>query len=134
MNCKVCGTRLGILERWRYGDFCSQEHKVVFADDLESLDKQLSPEGGQSASPKPRVQETASNGATGQAETEFEPAMAGFMVQQDPKPRRPLRLEERISSKPAAERMDKAGERWRILAKKAGHDALPAPSRMPSPA
>ena len=39
MKCRFCGARIGILERWRFGDFCSKEHKDEFAVDLVRLNE-----------------------------------------------------------------------------------------------
>ncbi len=120
MNCKVCGTRLGILERWRYGDFCSQEHKTVFADDLESIDRQLTndiervgkrSEAGKGVGAKPGAKEnkdvkagpvepSPESTATAVPQAEPMPAMAGFVRQVDPKAHRPLRLDEKKEPKP----------------------------------
>ena len=53
--------------------------------------------------------------------------MAGFVRQVDPKAHRPLRLEEKKEPKPAAERLEKPGELWKLLAKRAEQETLPPP-------
>ncbi len=37
MTCRYCGAKLGLVERWRYGDFCSKEHKEEFATENQRL-------------------------------------------------------------------------------------------------
>ncbi|MCL4794319.1 MAG: hypothetical protein KJZ84_07145 [Bryobacteraceae bacterium] len=41
MTCRHCGARIGILERWRYGEFCSREHKDEFALENEKLTEEI---------------------------------------------------------------------------------------------
>ncbi len=149
MNCKVCGTRLGILERWRYGDFCSQDHREIFALDLAELDKKLVADAAADAvqknatiaasktgGRKPEVKATlkAANSeeltlaepvepaAEGEAETE--PPMAGFVPQGDATPCDPMKRKER-ERRPVVEKTEKPSEVWRAMARKAVKDELP---------
>ncbi|MBI5282031.1 MAG: hypothetical protein HY858_10140 [Candidatus Solibacter usitatus] len=41
MKCKFCGTKVGVFERWRYGDFCTERHREEFAEDLSRLNAQI---------------------------------------------------------------------------------------------
>lgn len=140
MNCKVCGTRLGILERWRYGDFCSEEHKTVFAEDLKQLDRRLAgepeaaaPQRAASARPvppapaaaKPAVEESAT---PEEPAPEPEPAMAGFLKQEEARPCKPQRRTE-AKAKPAVDKPEKPSGLWKVMAKLAEQDAAPAALR-----
>lgn len=149
MNCKVCGTRLGILERWRYGDFCSQDHREVFALDLAELDKKLvaetpventaRPEATSTTKPASRKpdakaaakplgsEETAAEDETSQdltAEAEPEPPMAGFVHQGDATPCDPAKRKE-TERRAVPEKTEKPSEMWRAMARKAEKDELP---------
>lgn len=142
MNCKVCGTRLGILERWRYGDFCCEDHKSVFAQDLEQIDRQLTaalaperppqvnPQQAAAAVPaRPAMPEPAAEPETTvpavEAAPEPEPAMAGFVHQEEPSPYPPKpRLEK--SAKAPADKPEKPSGLWKMMAKLAEQEALPA--------
>ncbi len=37
MNCQYCGKKIGILENWRYGRFCSKEHQEEFREEANRL-------------------------------------------------------------------------------------------------
>ncbi len=37
MNCQYCGKKIGILENWRYGRFCSKEHQDEFREEASRL-------------------------------------------------------------------------------------------------
>lgn len=37
MNCQYCGKKIGIIENWRYGRFCSKEHQDEFRDEAAQL-------------------------------------------------------------------------------------------------
>jgi hypothetical protein len=37
MNCQYCGKKIGILENWRYGRFCSKEHQEEFREEANQL-------------------------------------------------------------------------------------------------
>lgn len=37
MNCQYCGKKIGILENWRYGRFCSKEHQTEFQEESGRL-------------------------------------------------------------------------------------------------
>jgi hypothetical protein len=37
MNCQYCGKKIGILENWRYGRFCSKEHQDEFREEAGRL-------------------------------------------------------------------------------------------------
>lgn len=37
MNCQYCGKKIGILENWRYGRFCSKEHQTEFQEESSRL-------------------------------------------------------------------------------------------------
>lgn len=37
MHCRYCGAKLGLMERWRYVDFCSKEHKEEFSTETQRL-------------------------------------------------------------------------------------------------
>jgi hypothetical protein len=37
MNCQYCGKKIGILENWRYGRFCSKEHQEEFREEATQL-------------------------------------------------------------------------------------------------
>lgn len=37
MNCQYCGKKIGIIENWRYGRFCSQEHQDGFREEASRL-------------------------------------------------------------------------------------------------
>ncbi len=41
MTCRHCGVRIGILERWRYGEFCSREHRDEFNLENEKLTEEI---------------------------------------------------------------------------------------------
>ena len=37
MNCQYCGKKIGIIENWRYGRFCSKEHQDEFREEASRL-------------------------------------------------------------------------------------------------
>ena len=41
MNCRHCGQRLGIIERWRLGHFCSKECRSAFTEEEARLTEQI---------------------------------------------------------------------------------------------
>ena len=151
MNCKVCGTRLGILERWRYGDFCSQDHREIFAHDLAALDRKLVSElfvdseqpGGQdkpkagvrNPETKPHArQQMAGEAVSGKAlppeqepAPEPDPPMAGFLPQGDAAPCRPAGCAT-PTKRPSLEKAEKPSEVWRTMAKLARLDEPPVAS------
>jgi hypothetical protein len=53
MTCRHCGVRIGILERWRYGEFCSREHKDEFNLENERLTEEILREMRRPFSPEP---------------------------------------------------------------------------------
>lgn len=155
MNCKVCGTRLGILERWRYGDFCSEDHREIFALDLVELDKKLvsdtaaetglkneaiaaskasgrKPEGkgAPKATDSEELMLAEQATPTAEGETETEPPMAGFVPQGDATPCDPSKRKEQ-ERRPVVEKTEKPSEVWRAMARKAVKDELP-PANAPA--
>lgn len=153
MNCKVCGTRLGILERWRYGDFCSLQHKTDFARDLEDLDRKLVGEpfgpverpaaaphsrtgAAQTADPAENPLEMAEEVAADEAgipEPESDPPMAGFVAQPEPLPLKRSKQPKQEKKVPA-DKGEKAGQMWRAMAKLAEQEELPPSPRTAPPA
>lgn len=94
MTCRHCGVRIGILERWRYGDFCSREHKEEFAlenerlteEILRDLRRPLSPPEPVSIARAAPVASSPVSAAREEPREEPEPGMAAPLAQQEPSP------------------------------------------------
>ncbi|QOY91398.1 hypothetical protein [Paludibaculum fermentans] len=123
MKCRFCGARIGILERWRFGDFCSKEHKDEFAVDLVRLNEQIvkdlrriptlykssTPEAETAAGQPPAIEQP-------------DPPEAIFVFEADPDP-----LVEIPQPKPAEDAPEKKtkSQQWRIFSKMADIEGLP---------
>jgi hypothetical protein len=134
MTCRLCGARIGILERWRYGDFCSREHKEEFAFENERLAEEILRDlrrPGSASEPVaiPRLITPEPAEAVAAAEVEEpEPEAAGHIAQQGASPVRPAKAavkDEAPRTKPG----------WKEFASLANLDRVPvsaAKSKMPS--
>lgn len=124
MTCRLCGARIGILERWRYGDFCSREHKEEFAFENERLAEEILRDlrrPGSASEPVtiPRLVTPEPAEAVAAAEIEEpEPEAAGHIAQQGASP---LRLA-KVTIKEEAPRT-KPG--WKEFASLANLDRIP---------
>lgn len=134
MTCRLCGARIGILERWRYGDFCSREHKEEFAFENERLAEEILRDLRRPGSvpepvaiPRLITPEPAAAVAAAEVE-EPEPEAAGHIAQQGASPVRPASVavkEETPRTKPG----------WKEFASLASLDRVPvsaAKSKIPS--
>jgi hypothetical protein len=124
MKCKFCGSKIGIYERWRYGDFCSGEHKDDFARDLQSLNEQIVHDlrriparlrGEEEAEEPAHVHPETQPELPDPPEGEFIPAMALEAV-------RPAPAQEARREAPAPR--DRSAD-WKTFAKIAAWDELP---------
>lgn len=99
MNCRHCGARIGILERWRYGDFCSREHKEEFVLENARLTEEIlldlrrpahssAPLSLRLTAHQQDVEEPPSPELAEPA-PEPDPVMAGSVSQREPEPIRP---------------------------------------------
>lgn len=125
MKCKFCGSRIGILERWRYGDFCSKEHKDEFAEDLVRLNEQIV----QDLRRLPKLFKSPS--AQGKAELdppepvaveEPDPPQGEFVASNQPLPLpwiKPKKVQEELPPKPTK------GDQWRVFSRIADWEGLP---------
>lgn len=124
MNCKHCGSKLGMLERWRYGDFCSQGHKDDFAEDLVRLNEQIVKDlrripnrlKGQAEEPEEEVASPPT------AEEVAAPPEAGFVLAPEPAPL--LSKPETVAAEVVPVQRGK-GDQWRLFAKVADWSELP---------
>ncbi|MGC4053653.1 MAG: hypothetical protein QM757_31075 [Paludibaculum sp.] len=124
MKCRFCGARIGILERWRFGDFCSKEHKDEFAVDLVRLNEQIVKDLRRIPSLyKPASQEAAETETDQPVEVEQpDPPEAVFLLEADPDP-----LVEVPQPKPVEDQPEKKSkaQQWRIFSKMADVEGLP---------
>jgi len=112
-----------MLERWRYGDFCSQGHKDDFAVDLVRLNEQIVKDLRRIPNRlKGLSEEPAEVGAPPTAEQVPAPPEAGFVLAPDPAP---------LLSKPETTVTEVLpvqrgkGDQWRLFAKVADWSELP---------
>ncbi|WP_321472691.1 hypothetical protein [uncultured Paludibaculum sp.] len=128
MKCRFCGAKVGILERWRFGDFCSKEHKDDFAVDLVKLNEQIVQDLRRIPSLyKSGAAETTAAAPNQAPEVEPpDPPEAIFLQEADPGP-----LEEVAQSKPAEDGAPQRSktDQWRLFSKMADWEGLP-PSAM----
>jgi hypothetical protein len=125
MKCKFCGARIGILERWRYGDFCSKEHKDDFAEDLVRLNEQIVQDLRRL--PKlfkaPSAQAKAELDPPEEAASELpDPPRGDFVAANQPIPIpwvKPEKVQEELPPKPTK------GDQWRVFSKIASWEGLP---------
>ena len=123
MNCKHCGSKLGILERWRYGDFCSEGHKADFADDLVHLNEAIVKDLRRAPNwRKSQPQEPVDTVAPLEAAGEGVPPEADFVLAPDSPPVR-LLAEPAEPELPSAPRGK--SDQWRLFAKVAEWAELP---------
>jgi hypothetical protein len=125
MKCKFCGARIGILERWRYGDFCSKEHKDEFAEDLVRLNEQIvqdlrrlpklfkapSAQGKPEPDPPEEVAVEEPDPPQGEFVEANQPAAVAWT--------KPENVQEELPPKPTK------GDQWRVFAKIASWEGLP---------
>ena len=123
MNCRHCGSKLGMLERWRSGDFCSQEHKDEFAHDLVRLKEQNVKDLRQIPNRLKRQHEVSVESPR-PLEPDLEPAppIAGFVPAQDPVP---LVLMAKAAEPEPPPAPRGKGDQWRLFAKVADWSELP---------
>jgi hypothetical protein len=95
MTCRHCGARIGILERWRYGDFCSREHREEFARDNERLTEEILLDLRRPVAATNPVPISRAAGTPPEAETlpetvaepeQPDPGMAGILPQREAEP------------------------------------------------
>ncbi|MBI5083296.1 MAG: hypothetical protein HZB13_01690 [Acidobacteria bacterium] len=112
MKCRFCGTKIGVFERWRYGDFCTEEHRTEFAEDLNRLNAQIVKDLRRipvlMKPPEPEV--------------ESDPPEAPLVAEPAPAPVTMARVKESRQETLAAKTRN--GE-WRMLAQIAEWDQLP---------
>jgi hypothetical protein len=127
MTCRLCGVRIGILERWRHGEFCSREHKEEFALENERLAEEILRDLRKPSASEPvsiaRLVTPAPEPEPAAAEAEEpDPAMAGHLPQHQGSPLRP--------PAPARDEAPKTKPGWKEFASLANLDRVPpAPSK-----
>jgi hypothetical protein len=131
MTCRHCGARIGILERWRYGDFCSREHKQEFSLENERLAEEIlrdlrRPE----PAPKPVPIQRAAALETVEPEPPVaaeppDPDMAGIVAQEEASPLR-------AASSLVKEEPPKAKPGWKEFASLADLDRASASAPRPT--
>lgn len=78
MICRQCGLKLGLMERWRHGQFCSKACKTTFEqEDVKLAIQALSP----ALRPAPT---SGRNGESSKEAPQADPPEAGFLKQVDP--------------------------------------------------
>lgn len=125
MKCRFCGAKIGILERWRFGDFCSKEHKDEFAVDLVKLNEQIV----QDLRKIPSRYKLGNKEETRSAEAPPEqpaqqpdPPEAIFLLEADPDPLVEVPAA-RAAEEPQPQRSK--SEQWRLFSKMADWEGLP---------
>ena len=94
MNCRHCGQKLGLMNRWRSANFCSKECKQAFDDEETRLTQQIVADFRKTAKPGEKKASTlpaASEPAPVVVEIRTEeedpaPPMTGFLPQGDSNP------------------------------------------------
>lgn len=123
MKCRFCGARIGILERWRFGDFCSKEHKDEFAVDLVRLNEQIVKDLRRIPTLyKPASQETDAELGQPPEVEQPDPPEAIFLFEADPDPL--VEVPQPKAAEEAPEKKTKA-QQWRIFSKMADIEGLP---------
>jgi hypothetical protein len=135
MTCRHCGARIGILERWRYGDFCSREHKEEFARDNERLTEEILLDLRRPVAAAKPVSITKAGGSSPATESlpepvaeleEPDPDMAGIVSQRETEP-----VRVKTVSAPADPPKTKPG--WKEFASLANLDRAGAGSAKSAP-
>ncbi len=135
MTCRHCGARIGILERWRYGDFCSREHKEEFARDNERLTEEILLDLHRPVAAAKPVPISRTAGTPPEAEVlpdpvaepeEPDPGMAGILPQREAEP-----VRAKADSTPADPPKTKPG--WKEFASLANLDRAGAGSAKSAP-
>lgn len=123
MKCRFCGAKIGILERWRFGDFCSKEHKDDFADDLVKLNEQIV----QDLRRIPTLYKSGAGAAAAAGEPQPveqpDPPEAIFLLEADPDP---VVEQEQPKLPDDASGQRSKTEQWRLFSKMADWEGLPA--------
>lgn len=124
MKCRFCGSRIGILERWRFGDFCSKEHKDEFAGDLVRLNEQIV-QDLRHLPPVYKAAETEAEPAPSEpAVVEMpDPPEAEFVLESDPEPLVEI-PQPKVAEEPPPQRSK--SDQWRLFSKIADWEGLPA--------
>lgn len=92
MNCQYCGKKIGIIENWRYGRFCSREHQEEFREEASRLAASVL--GNRPAKAEAWLEKAVPGfnllnrpmSDAGEVVTETEPQVMGVFGQQDAAP------------------------------------------------
>jgi hypothetical protein len=131
MNCQYCGKKIGMIESWRYGRFCSKEHQDDFRNEATSLAASVlaARQGGGEEYPEDRQQSYTSlnkqKSPAGEPEPEADPPRMEAVGQEGATP-----VQWRPKPAPAyAEGRDRAANERHLRALKilAANDRTPPP-------
>ncbi|MGJ5813372.1 hypothetical protein [Paludibaculum fermentans] len=123
MKCRFCGARIGILERWRFGDFCSKDHKDEFAVDLVRLNEQIVKDLRRIPTLyKSGTHETEAVAGQPPVVDQADPPEAIFLFEADPDPL--VEIPQPKAAEDNPEKKTKA-KQWRIFSQMADIEGLP---------